>query len=399
MNTPRRNAEIESLRAIAVLSVFLHHMLSTLSGNGVSIVRPMLQHLDYWFGVDLFFAISGYVIARNLVPSLLAYQGQLSKQLSVIVAFWIRRAWRLLPSAWLWLGLILLAVVCFNQSGAYGSLHANLLATSAGLFNYANIRFGHAFFHYEYGASFVYWSLSLEEQFYLVLPLLVLCFRRRIDLFMLVVVVAQINLFHTPMLMAFRTDAMAWGVLLATASLAPAYAAIAPRYLLRLGRARWVLLCLLWAALAVLASPALVYWPPRISAIAATSAVLVWIASYDEGYLLPHGRIRDTLAWLGARSYALYLIHVPVFFAIREMCHRTGIVLANNTVTAWVFGAVAICLTILLAQLNYRYVEQPLRRRGHLMADRFLARKGLIEERRGAPSAIPCVAESNKNLA
>lgn len=74
--------------------------------------------------------------------------------------FWIRRAFRLLPSAWLWLALILACCLLLNRSGAFGSLSANLAASLAGFLQVANFRFADSFYRYEYGASFVYWSLS-----------------------------------------------------------------------------------------------------------------------------------------------------------------------------------------------------------------------------------------------
>jgi peptidoglycan/LPS O-acetylase OafA/YrhL len=379
LSTLRRNNEIECLRAIAVLGVAFHHMLGNLFKNGLPALGAAPKYLDFWFGVDLFFAISGYVIARSLLPQLAASEGKLRQQMAMVGAFWIRRAWRLLPSAWLWLGLTLLAVAAFNRSSAFGTLHANLMATLAGLFDYANIRFAHAFFRYEYGASFVYWSLSLEEQFYFLLPLLVLCLRRRIDLFMIALVAVQFALIRTPLLMSLRTDAIALGVLLAMAAPTSIYASAAPRYLLGLGTLRWIVPGLLLALLAMLAAPIMMYWRLHVGMIAVISVVLVWIASYNRGYLFPEGRIERCLVWIGARSYAIYLIHVPVFFLIREVCYRLNVGISNTGLPAVVFAIVAAGLIALFAELNYRYVEQPLRRRGRRIADLFLSRRGYRE--------------------
>ena len=87
----------------------------------------------------------------------------------IIFAFWLRRMWRLWPSAWLWLGLPLLGLMFFNERRAFGTLAADF----AGIFNYANICFAQILMREEIGVSFLYTSLSLEEQLYLLFPLLI----------------------------------------------------------------------------------------------------------------------------------------------------------------------------------------------------------------------------------
>ena len=368
----RRNSDIECLRAVAVIGVAFHHMQGNLFHPGLPWIGQLFRHADFWFGVDLFLAISGFVIARSLLPQMAAARPSLRAQAGTIGAFWIRRCWRLLPSAWLWLGLILLVAVAFNRSGAFGSIHANLVATLAGMANVANFRFADAFFRYEYGASFVYWSLSLEEQFYLLLPVLVAVLRRRIDLLMIVLIVLQLCTFRTPLLMSVRTDALALGVLLAMAASGKTYAALDPVFLLRLRWLRVLLPCLLLAALAAFTSTDLQDWRYRISAIAALSAMLVWLASYDRDYLLPDGWCKRVLVWIGARSYAIYLIHVPVYFLLRECCLRLGSS-GNEPLhpPAWLLFLLATGLIALLADLNYRCLERPLRQRGRHIAEGF----------------------------
>jgi peptidoglycan/LPS O-acetylase OafA/YrhL len=398
VNSKQYNTDIQCLRAVAVLCVAFHHMQGNLFHPGLVPLQRFLQHAGYWFGVDLFFAISGYVIGRSLLPQMIAQRRSARDLLNMVTAFWIRRAWRLLPSAWLWLAVILGAVIFANQSGAFGSLHANVMASLAGLFNVANFRFADAFFRYEYGASFIYWSLSLEEQFYLLLPLLVLCLRRRIDVFMIALFVIQLFLYRTPLLMSLRTDALALGVLLSMAESSSAYAKANPRFLLRLGPMRWIAPVLLLALLSVLASPELQAWRWRISAIAVVSALLVWLASYDSDYLLANGHLKQMLTWIGSRSYAIYIIHIPVYFLLREAEFRLGFVASTmSPLHAVTLAAIAVTLTLWLCDLNYRLVEQPLRRRGQSVADRYLNRRGTIGQKpAGGPSGfmLPDAAKS-----
>ncbi len=374
MMAGKRIADIEILRAIAVLGVVFHHAFYNLFPWKMPEIQTLREQFQFWWGVDLFFAISGFVIARDLLPRLnqAAQNGHFWRTAG---GFWIRRAGRLLPSAWLWLALPLLAVVLFNQSGVFGDLRSNLMATAAGLAQVANIRFADSFMRYEYGATFVYWSLSLEEQFYLLLPLMALLFRRWLPLFLIVLVVCQFFTLRTPFLMVFRTDAIALGVLLAIWSRHPSYQRLRPQLL---GR-HWLLgVTLLMAAggvMAHLSSASQSLQTYRIGLIALLSALLVMVASYDRDYLIPQGTLQRVMLWIGSRSYAIYLIHIPAFFLTREIWFRLDPANAgSDTAYMPVFAATALLLILIASELNYRFIEMPLRRRGVLLAERIEAR-------------------------
>lgn len=385
-----RNSDIECLRAIAVLGVVFHHADGNLFHPGISWMGRFFHHAQFWFGVDLFLAISGFVIARSLLPQMASAGTNVRQQARVVGAFWIRRFWRLIPSAWLWLAIMLLAAWLFNRSGAFGSLHANVMATVAGMLNVANFRFADAFFRYEYGASFVYWSLSLEEQFYLLLPLVVALVRRRLALLLIAVFLIQICLTRTPLLMSIRTDALCLGILLAIAAGSSQYAALTPRFLLRAGFIRVGVPLLVLAVVAMLASEDMQAWRFRISAIALLCAGLVWLASYDQDYLLARGLLKRLLVWIGARSYAIYLIHVPVYFALREISYRVGAVEQHGLFASpWLLAPLAAIMIVALADANYRYLEQPLRDHGRDIASHFMAgsmsRSKRVDTGKGAP--------------
>lgn len=374
MMAGKRIADIEILRAIAVLGVVFHHAFYNLFPWKMPEIQTLREQFQFWWGVDLFFAMSGFVIARDLLPRLnqAAQNGHFWRTAG---GFWIRRAGRLLPSAWLWLALPLLAVVLFNQSGVFGDLRSNLMATAAGLAQVANIRFADSFMRYEYGATFVYWSLSLEEQFYLLLPLMALLFRRWLPLFLIVLVVCQFFTLRTPFLMVFRTDAIALGVLLAIWSRHPSYQRLRPQLL---GR-HWLLgVTLLIAAggvMAHLSSASQSLQTCRIGLIALLSALLVMVASYDRDYLIPQGTLQRVMLWIGSRSYAIYLIHIPAFFLTREIWFRLDPANAgSDTAYMPVFAATALLLILIASELNYRFIEMPLRRRGVLLAERIEAR-------------------------
>lgn len=365
----KRIMDIEVLRAIAVLGVLFHHLQGSLFTDPVPLLEKIHGWAQPWWGVDLFFAISGFVIARSLIPTL---QGCTTRReyWQQTRNFWLRRAFRLLPSAWLWLALMLLACVFLNRSGAFGTLSANLQATLAGVLQYANFRFADSFFHYEYGSSFVYWSLALEEQFYLLFPLLIVLFRQRLVWALLALVAVQILSVRTPLLMFVRTDALALGVLLAMWSAQPGYQRWEPTFL----RRPWAAIATFIAIgslLSFMATDRFTFAPYRIGSIAVLGALLVWIASYNRDYLMPAGALQRVLAWVGSRSYGMYLIHIPAYQLVRELIFRLqNAGLPSPAGHPIVTLLLAFGLIVLLSELNYRVIEMPMRNRGAALVKR-----------------------------
>lgn len=367
-----RIMDIELLRGIAVLGVLFHHLQDSLFAAPVPLLHAINALGQPWWGVDLFFAISGFVIARSLIPALQSCTTR-QEYWQQTRNFWLRRAFRLLPSAWLWLALMLLACLFLNRSGAFGSLSANLQATLAGLLQYANFRFADSFFHYEYGTSFVYWSLSLEEQFYLLFPLLILLCRKYLVWALLALVAVQLLTLRTPILMVIRTDALALGVLLAMWSAQPSYWRWQPTFL----RRPWAGVSLLLAIallMSFLATDRFTFTNYRIGAIAVLSAVLVWLASYNRDYLMPAGMFKNLMTWIGSRSYGIYLIHIPAYSLVRELTFRLQAASLPSPAGHPVITLVlAFGLIVLLSELNYRLIEMPMRNRGAALVKRLSA--------------------------
>jgi peptidoglycan/LPS O-acetylase OafA/YrhL len=339
----KRIDDIEILRGFAVLFVVLHHAL----GNLFTWTTPGLARVAVYFsggfGVDLFFAISGFVIARELVPRLQASTG---------------------PD---------MAVVLFNQSGVFGGFRTNLESTVAGVLQVANLRFAETFGRSEYGASFVYWTLSLEEQFYLILPLLVLVSRRFLPYVLIALVVFQLLSTRTLMTVVFRTDAIALGVLLAIWSQHSTYTTVRPVFLSRTWWAGTLAMLALCFCMGVVGSEVLHVVSYKFSLYAVLSVLLVWMASYNMDLFIPAGPLKRLLLWVGTRSYAIYLIHIPAFYLARELWFRLrpGVTPGDELFFPLLFTASA--LLILLSELNYRLIEAPFRLRGSRIAKRFLA--------------------------
>ncbi|MGZ3691731.1 MAG: acyltransferase family protein, partial [Pseudobdellovibrio sp.] len=212
----KKNLEIECLRGIAILLTLLHHINSHLLIYPSHAIQWLYQYVTFWGGVDLFFVISGFVIAKSFLSSYANYKSYWK----TCKNFWIKRVFRILPAAWFWLGIYLLASLYTNDKNyAFGYFDQNLRDSLAAFFQLANLyglRCYGPFANQYCGPNGIYWSLSLEEQFYIFFPIGVILFRRHLKKVLLIMAALQ---FFIPrpswtLLWAVRTDALIWGVLL-----------------------------------------------------------------------------------------------------------------------------------------------------------------------------------------
>ena len=354
-----RIEEIEVLRAIAVLMVVIDHIPYNLFFWHSHLQDFLLQYWSGGTGVDLFFAISGFVIARTLLPRLQAAHGLTF--LAETLTFFLRRFWRLQPSAWLWLAIPLVLCLVFNDTNAFHDFRSNLAAAVTAVMVVNNLRFGELFGVGDTSIVVPYWSLSLEEQFYLLLPVVVFLLRRRVALLMVALIAYQFLMPHGAIYNCTRPGAIAAGVLLAIWSGHPGYRLAAPVFLLAGPLVRLVFLVTAVLLLGALGSalPAPVDTVTS-GLVAVLSGVLVYTASLSRGYVMPPGRLRRCLVWLGSRSYAIYLTHLIAFALTHEVYVRLHppILVVTRAMTLEFLG-VGLALTVLFAELNYRYVETP----------------------------------------
>tara|TARA_R110001599_G_scaffold145321_1_gene327607 strand:- start:58470 stop:59627 length:1158 start_codon:yes stop_codon:yes gene_type:complete len=371
----KRIDDIEILRAFAVILVVVEHMHFNLFAWNTPVLKNFYSYFGGWTGVDLFFAISGYVIAKDLVPRL---RGAATRQhyVNASLIFWTRRIWRLLPSAWLWLAVILFSSVFLNRSGAWGSVANNVETVLSAFLQIANFHVAHVFGERFSGAAFVYWSLSLEEQFYLFLPILVFVSGRKLPWVLGLLVIPQLFMQReTPLLALVRTDALFLGVLIALCAQQSFHALFRPEFLEHRGVAG-IFLAVLVGALACVGSEGIFITEFRYGLVTCISALLVFVASYDRDYFVRSRWLRVCLLWVGSRSYALYLTHLPSYFLTREIWFRlepTGTRFGADYTVA--FLVTALLLLVTMSELNYRLVETPFRRRGVAIAQRMAQRQ------------------------
>jgi peptidoglycan/LPS O-acetylase OafA/YrhL len=371
-----RLAEIEVLRAVAILLVLAQHVPSNLIFWPNTIAQKFFQNAGFWTGVDLFFVISGFVIARALLPRLAGVTGWRGFT-EVTITFWIARAWRLLPSSWLWLMLPLLLCTAFNRSGVYGTLHNNWATGISGLLDLANFHLALAYDHFGSGTAFVQWSLSLEEQFYLALPFAAFFLRRHLVVLLLIIALFGFVAPNTPLMHMVRLWPVAMGVLLAMWSAHPSYRACAPSGLAASRFARIGLFAGLLVCLVSLGTEPLHIVTFYMGPVALLCAGLVWLASYDRGFLWQEGWPRRVMEIIAARSYSLYLVHIPVYFAAHEIWFRLhgAAIPGHHRALAIVAGTLAAVAVV--AELNHRLLERPLREHGRRLAAAYRAGSAL----------------------
>lgn len=375
---PQKLPQIEALRALAVGMVMLQHAGDI--WRQPQWLHAILRSGALAGGVDLFFVISGFVIARSLLPQLRGAAGQAA----CLGRFWLRRAYRLWPASWAVL-LAVLAASLVLPADVLGSAAANGWAMLAGLLHYANFRFVQHFGGDFYGASFHYWSLSVEEQFYLVMPLLALLPRR---LFIAIAAMFAAGeyvpgaylagqrwwltaaLIYHLVFSVFRFGTLFHGVLLAELQMRPSDRPARVRPLpAALPRGAGAALALLLLMLMPLANNGGIKLETMHGVVALLGSLLVWLASRDIGVLPRQGVLRAVLLWGGSRSYALYLVHVPVWLCLHALGRHLPAGLAGiSLATRVLLFITGLAASAVLAEGCFRLIEAPMRAKGRRVA-------------------------------
>ena len=361
----RSNAEIEYLRAAAILLVFVTH------APLICIPYPAgaLDRLHNWItpsvGVDLFFVISGYLIGRSFVGPYEAHE-QGRERIVRIAAFWVRRIYRLIPASYLWTGLTLLGSVAFQDPGLWLPPHSMFFKSFASLLSVRNFEESFAESNFGY-----YWSLSLENQFYFLLPIALLIVPRPWRVRGLVAL-CGLNLVWRPggeTWWLFRYDGLVDGLLLFELERA-GYGELFGRCLptSRVGRLALMLACT--ATLLVAPLTMFHFHPLGWTLVNAAGFVLVFSASLGRGQIMLPRRLRPAARWVGSRSYSLYLCHIPMWFTVIELMQRSG--LGAERLLPWRFG-LAFASCAVAAELTYRWLELPLQERGRIRARAIIA--------------------------
>jgi peptidoglycan/LPS O-acetylase OafA/YrhL len=343
---------LDFMRAVAVLLVLADH-------SGLYRLGP-LAVFDGGFGVEIFFVLSGFLITKLLCDEV-DRNGSISFR-----AFYWRRAARLLPAFYLYLLGGAAMLVLMHRELPWGAI-----ATAS----FYTINYYQAFTGAEPHYLSHCWSLAVEEQFYLVLPFVVLLMRPVALPWVLggLICLAPMLRSHwltgdhflsSYVLMPFRADALLLGVLCAWAVRQPDIARLLERKRSLLFAAFWLLL----AGSVALAAQYQFFFHPMMMLVGFTwlallyATALLLAVSNQESPLKRVLRL-PVLRKLGDIAFGVYLLHVP----IAGLLHLWIYDAVPKIETPAQFGVTlaAFVLTIIVARASFVFFEKPIIRFGH----------------------------------
>ena len=341
---------LDGLRALAVIMVLAYHLKIPFAKSGL-------------LGVTVFFVLSGFLITRILIT-------EIEETHTIdLKNFWVRRIRRLIPAV-LSMAVVIIFVSAVVNRVVFKKGCKDFVASVLGFNNWWQI-FNKVSYFEAAGAPSPFthcWSLAIETQFYLIYPLVLLLLARvvrgrkkRGKVFAIVsallTVVSMIlmavlyNPNGDPSRVYYGTDTRAFALLIG------ALAAIQLEYRIikvKLPRKIWALigsisLIVLTCMMVFISSYSSFLYYGGQAIVSLLTAFVVYAVTVSRSMLnkiLGH----NALKWIGDRSYSIYLWHYPII-----------ILISGGKKSAWWIMIIEIVLSVVLAELSYRFIETPIR--------------------------------------
>jgi peptidoglycan/LPS O-acetylase OafA/YrhL len=357
-----RVTQLDAIRGFALCMVLTIHSFHVQPLSfGTKVLERMLPTM--WISVDLFFVLSGYLITGILLRT--------RNQPGYFRRFYIRRVLRILPAYYL-----ILAAIFFVLPHVDAFIRAFVdLAHRDGFgwmywLHVQNLLFAVKQPDLPWPGTYHFWSLAVEEQYYLLWPFVVLAapppvFRRIcVALFFLCLGAKLVEVaLHGDWILIYmgtptRIDGLAAGSLVACLS--------------RDEATRWArpaTIAAFIAGAALLVIQALTRDPHNARATAAITTLAAF--AFGVALLRVHARVPPitgrllqsrVLVWLGVHSYGIYLLHLPILMMVTKLAmdHRDWLPRLPVNAVNLVLGTASLAITLPIAWLMFRAVEKPM---------------------------------------
>lgn len=336
----KRN-DIQILRGLAVLSVVFYHAAPEKFGSG-------------FMGVDIFFVISGYLVAPMIMRAVSADIKMKKPRYLAIRQFYIRRFFRLAPSMATTFILTFLVTLLLIPPRDFQKTFGQACFAFLGLGNFGALLFSGDYFSPHPTPLLHTWSLSVEEQIYILLPILLffslqICKLRRNKVLRISILILTVTSYVCSQLLkiinqselALQIDfyspvtrfyEFGLGALVATS----------PRVIQLSNRVKIFLFLIISVS---------IFTPQKIPGISLNLILVTTCLFLCTASDMFKKSLSKPLLWIGDRSYSIYLFHLPLLFVAfytplwRNEIHREPLKIA------------AVLLTFLLANINYKYIE------------------------------------------
>ncbi len=340
----------DGLRTLAVIGVILYHILPQSLPGG-------------FLGVPIFFVVSGYLITDLLI------QEKEERGFISIKDFYLRRFRRLYP-ALLTMVLVSSAYITLFQRNLLVNIRGIILSNVFYVYNWFQIKHHESYFaHFGGESPFTHlWSLSIEGQFYLLWPLLVillLAFIKKKSMIALIIFLGAFIsalemalLYHggDPSRLYYGTDTRMFAILIG-AALAFVWPSTKLRPQVNTGHRRFLDGIGAFALAGIILS--FIFASAQASGIyhmgmfffSILSALLVAIVAHPGG---DFNRLftNPLFTWIGKRSYGIYLYQFPVM-----IFYESKVKVGNHPILN---AVIEIALILVISELSYRYLERPL---------------------------------------
>lgn len=369
----KRIFNLDLLRGVAIIWVVLSHLSFTILPKSFKVIFG-----PGWVGVDLFFVISGFVVTRSYLSFIANETDQLMKlrnRITVNILYLLRRFIRLQPIAWLWVLLPIIYSSYLKMKG-YPNLFENFLAEGKAI---CLLFYNYYLAIYDQKLFMPYWSLIVEEHFYLLL-MIIFCMSinkdkiRKILIFLFLILIVhrsynvyfenvpnQFFLFFTQ----YRLDGLILGSILAMLSDDIRFK-VTKTILKKLNfRCLFIFLLGIIYWIAFLMEKTSFHFAFGHTLLSFIILFLVLLSINEpkiehENSVL--NKIVNIIQKIGVRSYSIYLIHFTLILFLLEFKLRMGIFHQHQYL--WFSTIVDLFvytfLLFLIVELNFRFLESKL---------------------------------------